>query len=129
MTSSQGLAAGRRRRAPAYQPVLAQPVLRRLLPAFAASAVGDGMSAVAIAWLVIRRMMTNCVGSGSTVLFSSHVMELAEQVCDHVSIIGQGQMVTTGTTEQVRAVRPCNGRSSSIPRRVGAMSGGYPAVA
>jgi hypothetical protein len=60
---------------PAYQPVLAQPVLRRLLPAFAASAVGDGMSAVAIAWLAIWRMLTNYVGSGSTVLFSSHVME------------------------------------------------------
>jgi MFS family permease len=44
----------RRWRDSAYQPVLAQPVLRRLLPAFAASAVGDGMSAVAIAWLAIR---------------------------------------------------------------------------
>src|ERR1700751_5065758 len=31
----------------------------------------------------IRRMLTNSVGSGSPVLFSSHVMELVEQVCDH----------------------------------------------
>ena len=50
----------------------------------------------------IRRMLTNYVGSGSTVLFSSHVMELVEQVCDHVSVISQGQIVATGTTEQVR---------------------------
>jgi ABC-2 type transport system ATP-binding protein len=50
----------------------------------------------------IRRMLTNYVGSGSTVLFSSHVMELVEQVCDHVSIISRGQIVATGTTEQVR---------------------------
>src|ERR1700747_2040140 len=50
----------------------------------------------------IRRMLTNYVGSGSTVLFSSHVMELVEQVCDHVSIMSQGQIVPTGTTEQVR---------------------------
>jgi ABC-2 type transport system ATP-binding protein len=50
----------------------------------------------------IRRMLTNYVGSGSTVLFSSHVMELVEQVCDHVSIIDKGQIVATGTTEQVR---------------------------
>src|ERR1019366_2545865 len=34
---------------------------------------------------VIRRLLTRFVGSGSTVLFSSHVMELVEQVCDHVS--------------------------------------------
>jgi ABC-2 type transport system ATP-binding protein len=50
----------------------------------------------------IRRMLTEYVGSGSTVLFSSHVMELVEQVCDHVSIISQGRIVATGTTEQVR---------------------------
>src|SRR5499427_3169157 len=50
----------------------------------------------------IRRMLTNYVGSGSTVLFSSHVMELVEQVCDHVSIISQGRIVATGTTGQVR---------------------------
>jgi MFS family permease len=33
---------------------MASPVLRRLLPAFAVSAVGDGMSAVGVAWLAIR---------------------------------------------------------------------------
>ena len=38
----------------AVSPVLASPVLRRLLPAFAVSAVGDGMSAVGVAWLAIR---------------------------------------------------------------------------
>ena len=51
---------------------------------------------------VIRRLLTRFVGSGSTVLFSSHVMELVEQVCDHVSIIDKGKIVASGTTEQVR---------------------------
>jgi len=51
---------------------------------------------------VIRRLLTRFTGSGSTVLFSSHVMELVEQVCDHVSIIDKGQIVATGTTGQVR---------------------------
>ncbi len=51
---------------------------------------------------VIRRLLTRFVGSGSTVLFSSHVMELVEQVCDHVSIIDQGHIVATGTTDEVR---------------------------
>ena len=46
----------------------------------------------------IRRLLTSFVGSGSTVLFSSHVMELVEQVCDHVSIISQGRIVATGTS-------------------------------
>ena len=38
----------------AVAPVTGSPVLRRLMPAFAVSAVGDGMSAVAVAWLAIR---------------------------------------------------------------------------
>jgi len=51
---------------------------------------------------VIRRLLTRFAASGSTVLFSSHVMELVEQVCDHVSIIDKGRIVATGTTGQVR---------------------------
>ncbi len=51
---------------------------------------------------MIRRLLTRFVASGSTVLFSSHVMELVEQVCDHVSIIDKGTIVKTGTTEEVR---------------------------
>jgi ABC-2 type transport system ATP-binding protein len=51
---------------------------------------------------VIRRLLSRYVGSGSTVLFSSHVMELVEQVCDHVSIIDKGEIVANGTTDEVR---------------------------
>jgi ABC-2 type transport system ATP-binding protein len=51
---------------------------------------------------VIRKLLTRYVSSGSTVLFSSHVMELVEQVCDHVSIIDKGKIVATGTTDEVR---------------------------
>jgi ABC-2 type transport system ATP-binding protein len=51
---------------------------------------------------MIRRLLTRFVASGSTVLFSSHVMELVEQVCDHVSIIDKGRIVITGTTDEVR---------------------------
>jgi ABC-2 type transport system ATP-binding protein len=51
---------------------------------------------------VIRRLLIRLVESGSTVLFSSHVMELVEQICDHVSVIDKGKIVVSGTTEQVR---------------------------
>ena len=51
---------------------------------------------------VIRRLLARFAGSGSTVLFSSHVMELVEQVCDHVSIIDKGKIVVTGTIDEVR---------------------------
>jgi ABC-2 type transport system ATP-binding protein len=51
---------------------------------------------------VIRRLLARLVGTGSTVLFSSHVMELVEQVCDHVSVIDEGKILASGTTDQVR---------------------------
>jgi DHA3 family macrolide efflux protein-like MFS transporter len=44
---------GRARTSP-YYPALSHPVLRRVLPGAAASALGDGMSAVAIAWLALE---------------------------------------------------------------------------
>jgi DHA3 family macrolide efflux protein-like MFS transporter len=43
-----------RAQASPYYPALSHPVLRRVLPGAAASALGDGMSAVAIAWLALR---------------------------------------------------------------------------
>jgi hypothetical protein len=43
-----------RLRASPYYPALVHPVLRRVLPGAAASALGDGMSAVAIAWLALK---------------------------------------------------------------------------
>jgi MFS family permease len=36
-----------------YGPVLSQPVLRRILPGVLVSALGDGMSMVAVAWLAV----------------------------------------------------------------------------
>jgi MFS family permease len=37
-----------------YGPVLNQPLLRRILPGMAVSALGDGMSMVAVAWLAVQ---------------------------------------------------------------------------
>ncbi|MGB6580242.1 MAG: hypothetical protein WBF34_20230, partial [Streptosporangiaceae bacterium] len=43
-----------RARSSPYYPALSHPVLRRVLPGAAASALGDGMSAVASAWLALK---------------------------------------------------------------------------
>jgi hypothetical protein len=42
-----------RARSSPYYPALSHPVFRKVLPGTAASALGDGMSAVAIAWLAV----------------------------------------------------------------------------
>jgi ABC-2 type transport system ATP-binding protein len=51
---------------------------------------------------VIRRLLTRLTAAGATVLFSSHVMELVEQVCDQVFIVDKGQIVADGSTAAVR---------------------------
>ena len=43
-----------RARSSPYYPALSHPVFRKVLPGTAASALGDGMSAVAIAWLAVE---------------------------------------------------------------------------
>lgn len=52
---------------------------------------------------VIRTVLTRFTASGGTVVFSSHVMELVEQLCDHVAILHQGHVVASGSTDEVRA--------------------------
>ncbi|SEM04443.1 ABC transporter ATP-binding protein [Nonomuraea pusilla] len=46
--------------------------------------------------------------SGSTVIFSSHVMELVERLCDWVSVMSGGAIVAQGPIDEVRAGRSLN---------------------
>jgi ABC-2 type transport system ATP-binding protein len=50
----------------------------------------------------IRRILSDFVSSGGTVVMSSHVMALVERVCDHVAIVGAGKVLAHGTLDEVR---------------------------
>lgn len=43
---------------------------------------------------------------GATVVFSTHVMQHAERLCDHVVLLARGKKVFDGTVTQARAVAP-----------------------
>jgi ABC-2 type transport system ATP-binding protein len=43
--------------------------------------------------------------SGSTVIFSSHVLELVESMCDQVAVMSRGQILASGPTADIRAGR------------------------
>ncbi|MFB4288371.1 ABC transporter ATP-binding protein [Nonomuraea sp. ATR24] len=53
---------------------------------------------------VLRRF----TASGSTVIFSSHVMDLVERLCDWVSVMSGGHIVAQGPIGDVRAGRSLN---------------------
>ena len=39
---------------------------------------------------------------GGAIFFSTHVLEVAEKLCDKVAIIKEGRLVTSGTMEEVK---------------------------
>ena len=39
---------------------------------------------------------------GSAIFFSTHVLEVAEKLCDKIAIIKQGKIVVVGDTEEVK---------------------------
>src|SRR2546426_1438766 len=61
---------------------------------------------------VIRDTILDWARTGRTVLFSTHIMEHAEQICDHVCIISRGQKRVDGTLAEVK--REHGGRHLSV---------------
>jgi ABC-2 type transport system ATP-binding protein len=52
---------------------------------------------------VVRNMILDMKRANKTVIFSTHVMEHAEQICDHVVLINKGRVLIDGPTSKVRA--------------------------
>lgn len=50
----------------------------------------------------IRGVLDAYTRSGSTVIFSSHVLEMVESMCDHVAVMSRGQILASGPMSQVR---------------------------
>lgn len=53
------------------------------------------------AWLLKQSMRAHA-DAGKTVLFSTHVLDVAEKVVDRVGIIAHGELLFVGTVEQMR---------------------------
>lgn len=53
------------------------------------------------AHLLKEQMRAHC-DSGNTVFFSTHVLEVAEKLCDRIGIINKGKLVAIGTMEELR---------------------------
>jgi ABC-2 type transport system ATP-binding protein len=53
----------------------------------------------------IRALLERYTAGGATVVFSSHVMELVERLCDRVGILHLGRLIAEGPIDRVRAGR------------------------
>ena len=50
----------------------------------------------------LKQLMREHCRQGGAIFFSTHVLEVAEKLCDKVAIIKGGRLVTSGTMEEVR---------------------------
>lgn len=51
---------------------------------------------------LLKEMMREHCDRGGAIFFSTHVLEVAEKLCDKVAIIRAGQLVRSGTMEEVK---------------------------
>ena len=51
---------------------------------------------------ILKEIMRDICNRGGAIFFSTHVLEVAEKLCDKVAIIKDGHLIKSGTMEQVR---------------------------
>ena len=51
---------------------------------------------------LLKEMMHEVCADGGAIFFSTHVLEVAEKLCDKVAIIRRGALVRSGTMEEVK---------------------------
>ncbi|MCI5700287.1 MAG: ABC transporter ATP-binding protein [Lachnospiraceae bacterium] len=54
----------------------------------------------------LKEMMKEHAAAGNSVLFSTHVLEVAEKLCDQIAIINRGVLMYLGTLDDLRARYP-----------------------
>ncbi len=51
---------------------------------------------------LLKEMMRETCKNGGAIFFSTHVLDVAEKLCDKIAIIKNGKLIKTGTTEEVK---------------------------
>ena len=51
---------------------------------------------------LLKGMMREVCDDGGAIFFSTHVLEVAEKLCDKVAIIKGGKLIKSGTMEEVK---------------------------
>ncbi len=51
---------------------------------------------------IVKKAMIEFCKNGGAIFFSTHVLEIAEKLCNKIAIIKKGQLITTGNTDDVK---------------------------
>lgn len=53
----------------------------------------------------LKELMREHCSDGKTVFFSTHVLEVAEKICDRVGIIVKGKLIMVGSLDEIKAAK------------------------
>lgn len=53
---------------------------------------------------LIKDILRQMAERGTAVFLSTHILEIAERMCDRIGIINQGQLIAAGTMDELRAL-------------------------
>jgi len=56
--------------------------------------------------LVLKEIMRELCAEGGAIFFSTHVLEVAEKLCNKIAIISDGRIVDSGTTQELTHGKP-----------------------
>ena len=62
----------------------------------------------------LKQMMREHVQKGNSVFFSTHVLEVAEKLCDEICIIKKGELLYCGTLDELRDTHKSNASLENI---------------
>lgn len=51
---------------------------------------------------VFKEIMQRHIESGGSILFSTHIMEIAEKVCNRIGILNEGSLIIEGTLDEIK---------------------------
>jgi ABC-2 type transport system ATP-binding protein len=63
---------------------------------------------------VLKDILNIHLENGGGILFSSHILEVAESLCDRIGIIDEGRMVAEGTVKELREMVKSHGSLEEV---------------
>jgi len=73
---------------------------------------------------LIKDLLRQMAARGAAIFLSTHILEIAERMCDRIGIIHQGQVIAVGTMDELRNLRGAGSGSISLEDIFLSLTGG-----
>ena len=61
---------------------------------------------------LIKDLLRQIADRGAAVMLSTHILEIAQNMCDRIGIINKGKLIAAGTMDELRQVEGVQGETS-----------------